>query len=100
MGISAPSERDLVPWLMDHHSFQVLMHKSKGTAVCTCICVCAHTRLYQCAVFLTERRKVKMKQEAKREPESPSKLPKIALMDPESVRANAKKALQQILWKR
>ena len=35
----------------------------------------------------------------KKEPESP-KLPKIPLMDPKSVRANAKKALFQTLWKR
>ena len=37
----------------------------------------------------------------KKEPESPtSKMPKIPLMDPKSVRANAKKALFQTLWKR
>ena len=35
----------------------------------------------------------------KKEPESP-KMPKIPLMDPKSVRANAKKALFQTLWKR
>ena len=35
----------------------------------------------------------------KKEPESP-KIPKIPLMDPKSVRANAKKALFQTLWKR
>ena len=35
----------------------------------------------------------------KKEPEGP-KMPKIPLMDPKSVRANAKKALFQTLWKR
>ena len=41
----------------------------------------------------------KVKTEGKKEPESPTKL-KSSLLDPVSVRANAKKALYQILWKR
>ncbi len=36
----------------------------------------------------------------KKEEESAHKFPKISLMDPGSVRANAKRALYQILWKR
>ena len=47
---------------------------------------------------LTEHKKPKVE---KKEPESPSStIPKIPLMDPKSVRANAKKALFQTLWKR
>ena len=42
------------------------------------------------------RGKMEVKKEA---PESPTKL-KPSLMDPVSVRANAKRALYQILWKR
>ena len=48
-------------------------------------------------------KKPKVKPGAKKEKEvadESSKLPKIALMDPTSVRANAKRALYQILWKR
>lgn len=30
VGFAAPSERSLVPWLKEHTSFQVLLHKKKG----------------------------------------------------------------------
>lgn len=45
-------------------------------------------------------KKPKVKPSVKKEPDSTSKFPKIALMDPTSVRANAKRALYQIIWKR
>ena len=32
VGIVAPSEKNLVPWLKEHPSFQVLLHKKKGLA--------------------------------------------------------------------
>jgi len=44
--------------------------------------------------------KKEVKKEAKKESEEASKIPKISLMDPSSVRANAKRALYQIIWKR
>ena len=53
-------------------------------------------------VFAEDKDKGKKKPKVeKKEPESPtSKMPKIPLMDPQSVRANAKRALFQTLWKR
>ena len=51
-------------------------------------------------IFTESKEKVNKKPKVeKKEPESP-KMPKIPLMDPKSVRANAKKALFQTLWKR
>lgn len=29
VGIAAPSERNLIPWLKEHPSFQVLLHKKR-----------------------------------------------------------------------
>ena len=53
-------------------------------------------------IFAGDRDRGKKKPKVeKKEPESPtSKMPKIPLMDPQSVRANAKRALFQTLWKR
>ena len=55
-------------------------------------------------VRVGEKKKLKVKsegkKEVKKESEEASKIPKISLMDPSSVRANAKRALYQILWKR
>lgn len=59
--------------------------------------------LVGCNLFLVEQKEKEKKKPKteKKEPESPSsKMPKIPLMDPKSVRANAKKALFQTLWKR
>lgn len=30
VGFAAPSEKNLIPWLKEHTSFQVLLHKKKG----------------------------------------------------------------------
>lgn len=30
VGFAAPSEKNLVPWLKEHTSFEVLLHKKKG----------------------------------------------------------------------
>lgn len=49
------------------------------------------------STFIAKLKSTKVKAEVKKEREE-IKYPK--LMDPESVRANAKKALYQILWKR
>ena len=51
-------------------------------------------------LILGKSKTSKVKQESRKDPGSPTKYPKIALMDPDSVRANAKRALYQILWKR
>lgn len=82
IGMSAPSERNLVPWLKAHPSYQVLVTTKKAS------------------VRSRGQPSHKAKAEGRREPESPSKLKMPSLMNPESVRANAKKALAQILMRR
>ena len=77
VGIAAPSEKNITNWLKEHPSFQVLLHKKTKD----------------------KSKKPKVKPGVKKE-DSSSSFPKIALMDPTSVRANAKRALYQILWKR
>ena len=84
IGLSAPSERNLVPWLKAHPSYQVLVTTKKAGVRSRNAGQTSH----------------KAKAEGKREPDSPSKLKMPSLMNPESVRANAKKALAQILMRR
>ena len=56
-------------------------------------------RVYCTRIFVSDKSKKPKKPGVKKE-DSSSSFPKIALMDPSSVRANAKRALYQILWKR
>ena len=49
VGIAAPSEKNLIPWLKEHPSYQVYLHAKGGkseSVVCLCQCTASgHSHL-------------------------------------------------------
>ncbi len=96
VGLSAPREGELVSWLVAHPSYDILI-PGKGKKCKWFMSCIRYSKLTVSLDFIAKLKstKVKAKTEVKSEE---MQYPK--LMDPDSVRANAKKALYQILWKR
>ncbi len=121
VGIAAPSEKNLAGWLKAHPSYQVLIPSGKGDsrdwlrASSYYLHLLFHFLLPLPLLLLlllllplplppiapTRLPKARrIKDETKKEPESPVKQKFPVLMDAPTVRSNAKKALYQILWLR